>query len=60
MFEPNALGADGFTLPQVVVPRPELARPKRRTHGRLQRLCELYGACDSMRTLFERSNASRH
>jgi len=53
MFEPNALGADGFTLPQVGVPRAELARPKRRTHGRLQRLCELYGACDSMRTLFD-------
>jgi len=53
MFEPNAVGADGFTLPPVVPPTAEFARPKRRTHGRLQRLCELYGACDSMRTLFD-------
>ena len=53
MFEPNTAGADGFVLPHVAAPRSELMRPKRRTHGRLQRLCELYGACDSMRVLFD-------
>ena len=54
MFEPNALGADGITIPQIAPPiAAELARPKRRAHGRLQRLCELYGSCDSMRSLFD-------
>src|SRR5215831_19905060 len=31
----------------------DIPRPKRRVHGRLQRLCDLYGACDSMRSLFD-------
>ena len=31
----------------------DVPRPKRRSHGRLQRLCELYGACEAMRTLFD-------
>ena len=54
MFEPTTNnGADSFALLQTGAPVTEFARPKRRTHGRLQRMCELYGSCDSMRTLFD-------
>src|SRR5215472_11025479 len=54
MFEPTTMiGADGFVLPQITTPAEDLPRPKRRPHGRLQRMCELYGACDSMRGLFD-------
>src|SRR5580704_16698014 len=51
MFEPTAVSSnDGQSLP---TPGSDLSRPKRRAHGRLQRLCELYGACDAMRNLFD-------
>ena len=51
MFEPTAVSNnDGQSLP---TPGSDLCRPKRRSHGRLQRLCELYGACDAMRSLFD-------
>jgi DNA-binding NtrC family response regulator len=54
MFEPiTNNGADSFALLQTGAPVTELARPKRRTHGRLQHMCELYGSCDSMRGLFD-------
>jgi DNA-binding NtrC family response regulator len=54
MFEPTTNnGADSFALLQTGAPVTELVRPKRRTHGRLQRMCELYGSCDSMRALFD-------
>jgi len=54
MFEPtSAFSADGQSLPSGPAPGSALARPKRRYHGRLQRLCELYGACDAMRGLFD-------
>jgi len=54
MFEPTTtIGADGFTLPQIATEVADVPRPKRRTHGRLQRMCELYGACDSIRALFD-------
>src|SRR5215470_8013478 len=54
MFEPTTNnGADSFALLQTGAPVAEFARPKRRAHGRLQRMCELYGACDSMRGLFD-------
>ncbi len=54
MFEPPAVfSADGQNLPPVSARGSDLARPKRRCQGRLQRLCELYGACDGMRALFD-------
>jgi len=54
MFEPiTTIEADGFVSPQTAVPVVDVPRPKRRAHGRLQRMCELYGACDSMRLLFD-------
>jgi len=54
MFEPTTtIGADAFVLPHITTPAEDLPRPKRRAHGRLQRMCELYGACDSMRGLFD-------
>src|SRR5438034_5700909 len=54
MFEPTTVfGAELQTLPPSAATGPEVSRPKRRSHGRLQRLCELYGACDGMRTLFD-------
>jgi DNA-binding NtrC family response regulator len=54
MFEPaTTIGADCFAPPQTAARIADVPRPKRRTHGRLQRMCELYGACDSMRTLFD-------
>ena len=54
MFEPTAVfGAEMQTLPPGAATGPDVPRPKRRSHGRLQRVCELYGACDAMRTLFD-------
>jgi DNA-binding NtrC family response regulator len=54
MFEPtSAFSTEMQNLPPVAVSGPDVPRPKRRSHGRLQRLCELYGACDGMRTLFD-------
>ena len=54
MFEPTTVfSADGQSLPQSAAAVPDVPRPKRRAQGRLQRLCELYGACDAMRTLFD-------
>jgi two-component system response regulator AtoC len=54
MFEPTAVfGAEMQTLPPGAATGPDVPRPKRRSQGRLQRLCELYGACDPMRTLFD-------
>jgi DNA-binding NtrC family response regulator len=54
MFEPPAaFSADAQALPPVIARGSDLARPKRRCQGRLQHLCELYGACDGMRALFD-------
>jgi DNA-binding NtrC family response regulator len=54
MFEPNTVfSAEMQTLPPATATGNDVPRPKRRSHGRLQRLCELYGACDGMRTLFD-------
>ncbi len=54
MFEPTTVfSAEGQSLPPSATAVPDVPRPKRRAHGRLQRLCELYGACDAMRTLFD-------
>jgi len=54
MFEPiTNNGAESFALLQTGVPVADFARPKRRTHGRLHRMCDLYGGCDSMRALFD-------
>jgi DNA-binding NtrC family response regulator len=54
MFDPTpSFSAESHTLPPGVAPGPDIPRPKRRVQGRLQRLCELYGACDSMRALFD-------
>jgi DNA-binding NtrC family response regulator len=54
MFEPNAVfSAETQPLSSAPAAGPDVPRPKRRSHGRLQRLCELYGACDGMRTLFD-------
>jgi DNA-binding NtrC family response regulator len=54
MFEPTpSFSAESQTLPPGAAPGAGMPRPKRRVHGRLQRLCELYGACDSMRSLFD-------
>jgi len=53
MFDPTTTnGADSFG-PPTAAPEADPPRSKRRTHGRLQRMCELYGACDSMRSLFD-------
>jgi DNA-binding NtrC family response regulator len=52
MFEPTTVfSAEGQSLGPAAAA--DVPRPKRRSHGRLQRLCELYGACDAMRTLFD-------
>ena len=54
MFEPStAFSAENQSLPPGAAPGSDVPRPKRRVHGRLQRLCELYGACDAMRSLFD-------
>jgi len=54
MFEPTpAFSAEVQSLQPGPALTPEVPRPKRRSHGRLQRLCELYGACDAMRGLFD-------
>jgi two-component system, NtrC family, response regulator HydG len=54
MFEPTpSFSAESQSLPPGAAPGSDIPRPKRRVHGRLQRLCELYGACDSMRSLFD-------
>ncbi len=56
MFEPTTVfGAESQTLSLSpgAVAGPDVPRPKRRAHGCLQRLCELYGACDGMRSLFD-------
>jgi two-component system response regulator AtoC len=54
MFEPTTtITPDGFVLSQIATDVADVPRPKRRTHGRLQRMCELYGVCDSMRALFD-------
>jgi two-component system, NtrC family, response regulator HydG len=54
MFEPiTNNGAESFALLQPSVPVADFPRPKRRTHGRLYRMCDLYGGCDSMRALFD-------
>jgi DNA-binding NtrC family response regulator len=54
MFEPTiTIAADDFAVPQIATNVADVPRPKRRSHGRLQRMCELYGACDSMRALFD-------
>jgi DNA-binding NtrC family response regulator len=54
MFEPTpSFSADSQMLPPGAAPGSDIPRPKRRVHGRLQRLCEIYGACDSMRSLFD-------
>jgi DNA-binding NtrC family response regulator len=54
MFEPTTVfSAEGQSLLPSTAAASNLPRPKRRPHGRLQRLCELYGACEAMRTLFD-------
>ncbi len=54
MFEPMpSFSAESQSLPPGAAPGSDLPRPKRRAYGKLQRLCELYGACDSMRSLFD-------
>ena len=54
MFEPStAFSAENQSVPPGAALGSDLPRPKRRVHGRLQRLCELYGACDAMRSLFD-------
>jgi DNA-binding NtrC family response regulator len=54
MFEPTpSFSAESQTLPPGAAPGSDIPRPKRRVHGRLQHLCDLYGACDSMRSLFD-------
>lgn len=54
MFEPNAaFSAEGQSLALGATAVADIPRPKRRTQGRLQRLCDLYGACPAMRTLFD-------
>src|SRR5205085_9380603 len=54
MFEPTpSFSAESQSLPPGAAPGTDMPRPKRRVHGRLQRLCELYGGCDSMRSLFD-------
>ena len=54
MFEPTtAFGAEMQTLTSAPATETNVPRPRRRPHGRLQRLCELYGACEGMRALFD-------
>jgi two-component system response regulator AtoC len=53
MFEPTPSFSAESQLPPGAAPGSDLPRPKRRSHGRLQRFCELYGACDAMRALFD-------
>jgi DNA-binding NtrC family response regulator len=54
MFEPTTVfGAEMQTLTPATVTETDVPRPKRRSLGRLQRLCELYGACEGMRILFD-------
>jgi DNA-binding NtrC family response regulator len=54
MFEPNtAFSAEAQSLPSGAAAISDVPRPKRRSQGRLQRLCDLYGACPAMRTLFD-------
>jgi DNA-binding NtrC family response regulator len=54
MFEPTPVfSAESHNLPAGAVPGSDLTRPKRRVHGRLQRLSDIYGACDAMRSLFD-------
>jgi DNA-binding NtrC family response regulator len=54
MFEPTIVfNAEGQGLLPNHAAVADLPRPKRRSHGRLQRLCELYGACEAMRNLFD-------
>jgi len=54
MFEPTPVfSAESHHLPPGAVPGSELPRPKRRGQGRLQRLCDIYGACEAMRSLFD-------
>jgi DNA-binding NtrC family response regulator len=54
MFEPTpAFSAENQSLRPGAASGSDLPRPRRRVHGRLQRLCDLYGACDAMRSLFD-------
>ena len=54
MFETTpSFSPESQTLPPGAAPGSDLPRPKRRAHGRLQRLCDLYGSCESMRSLFD-------
>lgn len=54
MFEPTCVfSSEGQNLTLGIPGASGVPRPKRRNHGRLQRLCELYGACPSMRALFD-------
>jgi len=54
MFEPTpCFSAESQSLLPGAASGSDLPRPKRRAHGRLQRLCDLYGACDAMRSLFD-------
>ena len=54
MFEPtSAFGAEVHTLTPAAPTETDVPRPRRRSHGRLLRLCELYGACEGMRSLFD-------
>jgi DNA-binding NtrC family response regulator len=54
MFESTpSFSAGSHLLPQGAMPGADAPRPKRRVHGRLQRLCDLYAECDSMRVLFD-------
>jgi DNA-binding NtrC family response regulator len=54
MFEPTPVfSAESHNPPPGAVPGSELPRPKRRVQGRLQRLCDIYGGCDAMRSLFD-------
>ncbi|HET9763990.1 MAG TPA: sigma-54 dependent transcriptional regulator [Casimicrobiaceae bacterium] len=54
MFETTpTFSAESQILPPGAAPGSDLPRPKRRAHGRLQRLCDIYGACESMRSLFD-------
>jgi DNA-binding NtrC family response regulator len=54
MFEPTPVfSAESRNLPPGAAPGSDLPRPKRRVQGRLQRLCDIYGACDPMRSLFD-------
>ena len=54
MFDPTTVfSAEGQSLHPGPATAADVPRPKRRSQGRLQRLCELYGACDAMRGLFD-------